>query len=80
MAVLAELCALALWQLAKYSSRSEGCLPGPTNDSNWLILLTLYQCGKRSLNGELLSPICPSPDQFYPRSPQVDASFRHDYS
>jgi hypothetical protein len=32
---MAELCALALWQLAKYSSRSDGCLPESSNDSNW---------------------------------------------
>jgi hypothetical protein len=35
MTAVAELCALALWQLAKYSSRSDGCLSESSNDSNW---------------------------------------------
>ncbi len=35
MAAKAELCALALWQLARYGSRSKGCLPESSNDSNW---------------------------------------------
>jgi len=35
MAALAELCALALWQLAKYSSRSDGCLPESSNVHSW---------------------------------------------
>ncbi|MBN8513340.1 hypothetical protein [Accumulibacter sp.] len=35
MTAVAALCALALWQLAKYSSRSDGCLSESSNDSNW---------------------------------------------
>jgi len=42
MTAEAELCALALWQLAKYSNGSDGCYPESSNDSNWPLWVDVH--------------------------------------